>query len=406
MSPDPQCYGDQQWAPQKIDAPGAWSVTTGSSGVAIAVIDTGVDLGHDDLYNKMLSQTDYTGTGGTGDGCVGSPGYGHGTVTSGITAADTDNAEGVAGVGWDSLVRSYKVLETVQGVCVFGENCGALAQAIQDAANQGVKVINISLRGCYQFGLAAEQEAINYAWYTKGVVVVASAGNSYSNQGVYPAGYDNVIAVGGTDAQDNRWVTCCEGSNAGTWVDISAPAASILSTSPQQGYAKWSGTSMASPHVAGVAALLASMGLNHCEIVNTILDPANVDPINWEGGVGRVNADEAVDNPKYLPWTVPAGDGDCDGFTSAHEITLGTDPEVACGFTPGGSGPPDSASDTWPADIVESNHVNVQDVLAVKPYFGQAIPPAPVRYDIVLSGNINSQDALALSPFIGGPCTP
>ncbi len=91
---------------------------------------------------------------------------------------------------------------------------------------------------------------------------------------------------------------------------------------------------------------------------------------------------------------MPAGDDDCDGFTSSNETSIGTDPNVPCG------------PDAWPPDFDDSQDVSIVDVLALKPVFGQAAPPALVRYDIAASGDINIVDVLVMKPFFGESCVP
>jgi len=102
------------------------------------------------------------------------------------------------------------------------------------------------------------------------------------------------------------------------------------------------------------------------------------------------------------PWTVPAGDSDCDGFTNTAEGAITTNPSAACGFTAGGP----TTSDSWPADLVESNSINISDVLALKPVFATSVPPTSARLDIVPSGGISISDVLALKPFFSATCTP
>jgi len=276
----------EQWGPQKIAAPTAWDVTQGSSSVSIAVIDSGV-VGHDDIGGHLLTQRDYTGS-GLGDGCP-TQSFGHATHVAGIASALTNNNKGVAGIGWNSSLRSYKIFaQNAQGSCLL--YCGSIAQAITDAANDGSQVMNMSFKNC---GYSqAEQDAVNYAWL-KGVVPVAAAGNDGQNIAVYPAQYINVIAVAASDQSDNR----ASFSNFGAWVDVAAPGVSILSSVPTNAYSLKSGTSMATPHVAGVAALLKAVGLNNCAIERTI--KATSDPINWQGGWGRLNAGRALTDRRY-----------------------------------------------------------------------------------------------------------
>jgi hypothetical protein len=124
---------------------------------------------------------------------------------------------------------------------------------------------------------------------------------------------------------------------------------------------------------------------------------------------GQENADgdawgDACDNCPATStlWAVPPGDADCDGYTTAAETTITTDPNDACGFTAGGN----SASETWPPDLVESNLVDVSDVLALKPVFFQSVPPASARYDIVPGGLIDVTDVLSMKPVFFVGCVP
>jgi hypothetical protein len=96
------------------------------------------------------------------------------------------------------------------------------------------------------------------------------------------------------------------------------------------------------------------------------------------------------------------GDDDCDAFATADETLIGTDPDAACGFTPAG----DPASDTWPADLAESNSIDISDVLALKPVFNTAVPPTSARFDISPGDGINISDVLRLKPLFNTSCTP
>src|SRR5690606_25278591 len=136
------------------------------------------------------------------------------------------------------------------------------------AADQGAKVINLSLGS--PFSAYTLQRAVDYAW-SRGAVVIAAAGNENTNTPHYPAAYPNVIAVASVNANDSKSVF----SNYGQWVDVAAPGSEILSTYPDNRYAYLSGTSMAAPHVSGLAALLASQGRSNAEIRDTILSNAD-----------------------------------------------------------------------------------------------------------------------------------
>lgn len=241
----------QQWQYPKIQAPEAWAVITGSASVAIAILDTGIDQSHEDLRYKIVKNINFTSSKTVDDK------YGHGTHVAGSAAAATNNGLGVAGTCPNCVLYNVKVLEDNGS-----GSWSAIANGIIWAANSGAKVINMSLGGSSPSSTV--ESAVNYAW-GKGVVLVAAAGNSGSDLPTYPAYYSNVIAVAATDQNDNK----ASFSNYGTWVDIAAPGVSILSTAPDHPNRIWgkgvkygtlSGTSMASPHVAGTAGLVWSTG--------------------------------------------------------------------------------------------------------------------------------------------------
>jgi thermitase len=280
-NPDDPGFGSQ-WGMVKVQAPEAWAVTTGSPSITIAILDTGVDQDHPDLASKIVKNIDFTGSASVDDV------YGHGTHVAGIAAAMTNNGIGVAGLGYTATIMSVKVLgDTGSGAYSW------VASGIIWAADNGADVINMSLGG--SSASSTLEDAINYAW-SKGVVVVAAAGNSGSTTPSYPAYYTNCIAVAATDSNDNlaSW------SNYGDWVDVAAPGVSIYSTLINNGYGYKSGTSMASPHVAGLAALVFttvsdtnSDGKLNDEVrsrIETTCDDIGVSGI----GHGRINAWSAV----------------------------------------------------------------------------------------------------------------
>jgi type VII secretion-associated serine protease mycosin len=235
----------QQYGLAKIKAPSAWARATGA-GVTVAVIDTGVDAEHPDLAGKVLTGYDVLkGTaGGTTDG------NGHGTHVAGIIGAVTGNGAGVAGVAPDAEILPVRVFGS-DGAGFMSD----VAEGIVWAADHGADVINLSLGSPSK--LTALTEAVTYA-RNKGATVVAAAGNERADGSPvsYPAADAGVIAVAATDANDR--VT--KFSNAGSYVDLAAPGSAVLSTYPTAltggEYAAMSGTSMASPQVAGVVALL------------------------------------------------------------------------------------------------------------------------------------------------------
>lgn len=262
-----------------IDAPEAWEIATGSSTVKIAILDTGIDQDHEDLVAKIGLQKNFSDSPTLDDI------YGHGTHVAGIAAADTHNDIGVAGVGFKSSLMNVKVLND-SGSGPYSK----IAEGIIWAADNGAQVINLSLGARWKS--ATLESAVNHAW-GKGAVVVAAAGNSGNPSSTYPAKYENCIAVAATNDEDLK----ASWSSYGDWVDVAAPGVDIYSTFPNDTYGNGSGTSMATPHVAGIAALVWStgFGINNQLVRDRIEQTA--EPILGTGSYwvwGRVNACEAV----------------------------------------------------------------------------------------------------------------
>jgi type VII secretion-associated serine protease mycosin len=279
-------YRSSQWDLTKIQTPTAWQTSTGA-GVTVAVIDSGVDASHPDLAGQVLPGIDLVaGTSG-----VSTDPNGHGTHVSGTIAAATGNGVGIAGIAPDARILPVRVL----GANGSG-TMSAVASGITWAADNGAQVINMSLGSRSQ--VSAVTNAIAYA-RSKGVVVVASAGNSRTSGSPtnYPAAEPGVIAVASTDSAD-QYSTF---SNQGAYVDVAAPGTSILSTLPASlgSYNYYSGTSMASPHVAAVAALLKAYatGLGPDE-VQQALEKSAVDlgapGKDVDFGSGRIDAAAAL----------------------------------------------------------------------------------------------------------------
>jgi thermitase len=267
-----------QWGLKKTGFREAWNRTRGS-GVKVAVVDTGAAVRHSDLRHKVADARDLVNDDGTVQDLSG-----HGTHVSGIIAARTGNREGIAGGCPNCKLLIAKVFD--------GENTGTVArfaEGIRWSADHGAEVINLSF--VHPASSAIEETAIDYA-RDKGAVVVAAAGNGDTNKAVYPAASPGVIAVAATNSDDGR----ASFSNYGRWVDVAAPGVKVLSTSPR-GYASWSGTSMATPHVSALAGLLASQGRSRANIENSITDtavdlgPKGRDPYF---GAGRISADQAL----------------------------------------------------------------------------------------------------------------
>jgi serine protease len=278
-------YRGQQWDLSKIREADAWQRSTGA-GATVAVIDTGVDATHPDLAGQVLPGTDLiNGTSG-----VSSDPNGHGTHVAGTIAALTGNGVGVSGFAPNAKILPIRVLDANGSGYT-----STIATGIIYAADHGANVINMSLGG--PGPTAAMTNAIAYA-RTKGVTVVAAAGNERTSGSPisYPAADPGVIAVAATDSADR----VASYSNQGSYVDVAAPGSSILSTLPGDKYAFYNGTSMASPHVAAVAALLKAYdpGLTPDGIENA-LESSAVD-LGAPGkdndfGYGRIDAAAALD---------------------------------------------------------------------------------------------------------------
>ncbi|WNB90851.1 S8 family peptidase [Bacillus sp. NEB1478] len=267
-----------QWAPQKVSAQSAWDITRGSSSVKVAIVDTGVDYNHPDLAGKVVKGYDYVS-----DDTDPMDLNNHGTHCAGIAAAATNNARGIAGMAPNVSILAVRVLDA-NGSGTLDD----VANGIYYAVDNGAKVVSLSLGGTS--GATSLQNAVNYA-ASKGVVVVAAAGNESTSAPSYPGYYSNAIAVAATGTND----TLASFSNYGSWVDVAAPGVDIASTIRNGGYAYMSGTSMATPLVAGIAGLLASQGRSAANIRAAIENTA--DPVSGTGtyfSKGRVNAADAV----------------------------------------------------------------------------------------------------------------
>ncbi|HEY3157662.1 MAG TPA: S8 family serine peptidase [Vicinamibacterales bacterium] len=318
-----------------IDAPEAWARSTGTPNVTVAVIDSGVDYTHPDLAANYAGGQDFF----NGD-LDPMDDQGHGTHVAGIIAAAMNNptgdpaaAEGVVGVAPNARILAYKVCGA-DGTCSDFAIQQAIAQAIADHA----KVINMSFGGPdYSQSM---DEALQRAW-AAGLVLVAAAGNKGTEALTYPAALPNVISVGAFDEDDNR----ASFSTFGSWVDIAAPGNVIMSTYPMAqcaastvpgdtGCYTWlSGTSMASPFVAGAAALVWSRGdvTSNQQVVDILLnsaDPAGVasarlDTWTVHGGLNIANAlAYAVSNLPPVADAGPDQDVTDTGFDGVELVTL------------------------------------------------------------------------------------
>ncbi|MGB5969656.1 MAG: S8 family peptidase [Spirulinaceae cyanobacterium] len=286
-APNDPKYGEQ-WNMRSINVEQAWEETKGA-GITVAVIDTGVSQIQDLEQTKFVPGYDFVN-----DKVEAGDDNGHGTHVAGTIAQSTNNNYGVVGIAHEANIMPLKVL-AAQG----GGTIADIAEAIRFAADNDADVINMSLGG----GGASHvlEEAIDYA-YSKDVVIIAAAGNAGQNSSSYPARYPKVISVSAVDAVGEK----APYSNYGAGVDISAPGGSEKgkivqeTVNPSDGQAVFvgfQGTSMAAPHVAGVAALVKASGIEKPEEVREVLlesvRKVEEDPLN-HFGAGQLDAAEAV----------------------------------------------------------------------------------------------------------------
>lgn len=301
-TPNDPRFSDQ-YGLANIKCPQAWDRTTGSSGVVIAVLDTGIDTNHEDLQGRISAQSwDYVNNDNDPE-----DDYGHGTSVAGAIGATTDNGKGVAGVDWQAELLIFKVLDSNGN----GDMAWILP-AIADANSLSVEVMNMSFG---QYVPDSNLETRCAEAYNNGVVLVAAAGNGdveyWNGEPSYPAGYSNVLAVAAVNSSDVRSVWSgidpitgrTQASNYGTWIDISAPGTGIWSTEMNNDYSgSNNGTSLSAPFVAGVAGLVkaANPSLTNQEVYDRIKNTADdIDSLQqpqYQGklGSGRINAANAV----------------------------------------------------------------------------------------------------------------
>ena len=226
-----------QWGFKKLGCTAAWDAHIGSSSAIVVMIDSGVDRDHPDLVGNYAWGYDFYALDGDPEDQ-----YGHGTHTTGTAAAVTNNGQGVSGMGWLCRYAAYRAGD-------YYLTNAAVISSIYDATARGAHVLSMSFGS--ETPSTLMEIAINHA-HSVGLVAVASAGNDDSTTPNYPAAFTNVIAVASSTNLDTR----SSFSNYGAWVDVAAPGSGILSTTFNGGYGYMDGTSMACPHVSGMAVLI------------------------------------------------------------------------------------------------------------------------------------------------------
>ncbi len=304
---DPLNQTEQYWL-DLIQAYDAWDIHKGDTNIVIGIVDTGIDISHEDLiwnikynYNDLPNGNDDDGDGyidnfrgwdfGDNNNNPQAEAHFHGSWVSGIASASTDNGIGLSGVGFKCRFLPIKVMDIA----------GIIARAYDGvvyAADQGCHVINCSWGNTTYQQMA--QDVINYATYNRDALVIGACGNNNNEVLFYPASYENVISVAGTTIDDTKWgnTETTSGSSFGPLVDISAPSTMMLTTGDGDYFMTHAGTSFAAPVVAGAAAILRSYypefsALQIGELLKIGADNIDTIPENvlYAGklGTGRVN---------------------------------------------------------------------------------------------------------------------
>jgi serine protease len=289
MAPNDPLYSPYQWHMTRIGMEAAWDISTGSSNVVVAVCDTGVKESLEDLANTNFTPgwNFIRNKADTNDD------NGHGSHVTGTVAQSTNNNLGVAGIAFNTTIMPVKVLDR-RGSGSYT----AIANGITFAVDNGAHIINLSLTG--PSNSSTLENAVNYAW-NNNVLLVCAAGNDNSSSSYYPAAYANSISVSATSISDTR----ASYSNYGSTIDICAPGGDdgdlngdgyvdyVLQNTffrRDEGYYFFSGTSMAAPHVAGVAALIKSVdfSLTNAQIRSILEGTAeDLGPAGWDQDFGH-----------------------------------------------------------------------------------------------------------------------
>lgn len=274
---------DKQWALAMMDLPALWHLSTGSAQTRVAVLDTGIDANHPDLKGQVVAETNLVNSSQPGDV------HGHGTHVAGIVAA-RDNNRGIIGVAPDCSLLNAKVADDT-GRCEASD----LAKGIIWAVDNGADIINISIEIHEPY--VRLEEAVDYAWEHDSLVI-AAAGNGGSETPVYPASYENCLAVSAIDSEHGFTRL----ANHGEWIDLAAPGSDIYSTLPDNGYGYKSGTSFACAYVSGIAALLFDVAIDHNENGRLNDDVADILKSScWDldlsgSGHGLISASQTLDH--------------------------------------------------------------------------------------------------------------
>ncbi len=322
-TPNDTFYNQQSWHYELINLPLAWDQNIIGDGVIVAVLDTGIRRNHPDLQGQLVNGWDFFADDSNpedpGDGQNGAPSSFHGTHVAGTVAAASDNGRGVAGVAWNARIMPIRVLGPGGGTSFDVLQGMRFAAGLENDSGtlpaRRADVINLSLAGG---GFSSFDQAVYNEVAALGIIIVAAAGNDATSQFAYPASYDSVVSVSAVNINRAR----ASYSNFGSRIDVAAPGGDgftndvngdgvvdlVLSTAADDSsgvirdtYALLQGTSMASPHVAGVAALMKAIhpALTHQEFETLLSLGLITDDLGSQGrdntfGWGLINANKAV----------------------------------------------------------------------------------------------------------------
>lgn len=304
LAPNDTRYGEQ-WALGKINAEGAWDLETGGNNILIGIIDSGISIQNGALSHSDLDDTSryILGTDFVEDDATPNDEFGHGTHVTGTAAAETNNADGIAGMNWQSQVYICRALDETNHFS-FSDFEAAVEEIVDYAVAHNLSaVLNLSGGGGDN---QTSRDACQYV-DDHGMLLCVSAGNDHGgpiqSPALHAADFASVMAVGATDSSDS----VADFSNVGPELTVVAPGVDILSTFPTydvngdtaHDFVKWQGTSMAAPHVSGLASLVWSRETRLTSeqvrdvIINTAVKLGAGDFDNsW--GHGRIDAAEAV----------------------------------------------------------------------------------------------------------------
>ncbi|MCA9913088.1 MAG: S8 family serine peptidase, partial [Anaerolineae bacterium] len=288
----------QQWSLTPTGVMNVWNAVP-ETAVTVAVIDSGICASHPDLAGRVLSGWDYVDNDANPNDT-----YGHGCGVSSVIAANIDDDTGMAGIAPNAMILPMRVLN--------GSGSGSysnVAQAIIDAADQGAKVINLSLGGTASSTLL--HDAVIYATH-RGAIVIAAAGNDGANRALYPAAYAEALSVGALDQNLN----VASFSNYGSQINVWAPGVNIVTAHLNDGYAMQNGTSFAAPIVSGIAAMEIALG----RTLDLSGDVIHIPPVE-----DVVQVPTSTNTPTLVPTTAPPEGRDTPGSLQLAQAPIPTD---------------------------------------------------------------------------------